>query len=865
MLSLSLVALLSSSSPAHADDQEGVWESRKKEGGGQVLADIVVDPGDPSRWFALSAGNLYVSYKAGNGWRAIAFDIDGVRGDGSSAEHALLFDPASPGVLYARFKAGKARRSVDGGATWADDAARIEWVDGRWQVLHGVSWRPPEPARAYARDPSNTDIVYAATGTGVYASADAGKTWEARNAWLKDPDVMDLRVDPQNTQTLVALSAHNAYRSTNGGRMWTELSPDKVGGSERFTRILFDDGERLVARYGERGEIWVQSGTQWARKEVRCAAISPLSGTDAVCANAGTLLKGDLSVPAFEDALRTNFKQADVLRLRETPKGLVIATLDGGGALASTDGRAWTVYRGIEEGYVRDIAEEPTGTGVVFRAARGAWMWKSAAEGWISRIDDGTVSVVQFDAAAPMRVYAASGSGKMWRSDDLGWTFQASTGLPGSAIEDLVVDASGTGVLWAATWGDGVYRSPDAGKTWAPAGQAAGATYVRRLALDPVNPDTVWAAAVGAGLWRTSDAGASWQPMQTGCKVVHAVAVHPLQSENVAVGCEDGKVVRTADGGATWGEPTRVSKADVRSVLYTAANPTLVVGTASAEVIWAAEDGAMVKNDRFANMRIDEVSFMYSMQRGVIHGPEGMFLTTDSGKSWTPVGLTGKSVSSAMIAPDGIWAWVQGEGLQVWTDKGQRWERKPVPSVRASGIGKDDVACDAPLPLNAKVRIHSGEEGLLLAEPTADEIREWYGRPSSWSIRGHISCRSRTGEYAAHSLGLAGSRFGEWVTVARAIGLDLPLKLQKAAEERGLDIAENIQLEDGSVFFLTRGRQTGLWDGETFKKIGQLPPETVSYRLIVPSEGKPERVMIAIGTQHGVVISADFGKTFRTL
>src|SRR5436190_826372 len=70
----------------------------------------------------------------------------------------------------------------------------------------------------------------------------------------------------------------------------------------------------------------------------------------------------------------------------------------------------------------------------------------------------------------------------------------------------------------SVSWGNGVYRSTDAGKTWAHVG-LRDTLHVGRIAVHPTNPDVAYVAALGhiwgpnaeRGLFKTVDGGKTWQ------------------------------------------------------------------------------------------------------------------------------------------------------------------------------------------------------------------------------------------------------------------------------------------------------------------------------------------------------------------
>ena len=79
------------------------------------------------------------------------------------------------------------------------------------------------------------------------------------------------------------------------------------------------------------------------------------------------------------------------------------------------------------------------------------------------------------------------------------------------------------------SYGDGVYKSTDAGKTWQHMGLEK-TLHISRIIIHPENPDLVWVAAQGAlhgpsrerGIYRSEDGGKTWENVlyvneRTGC------------------------------------------------------------------------------------------------------------------------------------------------------------------------------------------------------------------------------------------------------------------------------------------------------------------------------------------------------------
>ena len=129
----------------------------------------------------------------------------------------------------------------------------------------------------------------------------------------------------------------------------------------------------------------------------------------------------------------------------------------------------------------------------------------------------------------PQIFYIATGTGGVWKTVNHGtsWT-PLFDDQPTSSIGDVTLDQSNPNLVWVGTgepqnrqssgWGNGVYKSTDAGNTWRHMG-LEGTNHVGRILIHPRNPDVVYVAAVGdlwgpneeRGVFRTKDGGETWE------------------------------------------------------------------------------------------------------------------------------------------------------------------------------------------------------------------------------------------------------------------------------------------------------------------------------------------------------------------
>jgi photosystem II stability/assembly factor-like uncharacterized protein len=126
--------------------------------------------------------------------------------------------------------------------------------------------------------------------------------------------------------------------------------------------------------------------------------------------------------------------------------------------------------------------------------------------------------------------YVASATGGVWKTMDNGTTFDPVLQNEAVAsIGSVTVSQSNPSIVWVGSgeatnrqssgWGDGVYKSVDAGRSWTNMG-LKDSEHVGRIVLHPANPDIVYVAALGhlwgpnreRGLFKSTDGGRTWRP-----------------------------------------------------------------------------------------------------------------------------------------------------------------------------------------------------------------------------------------------------------------------------------------------------------------------------------------------------------------
>ncbi|HKP35977.1 MAG TPA: hypothetical protein VJT71_03895 [Pyrinomonadaceae bacterium] len=198
----------------------------------------------------------------------------------------------------------------------------------------------------------------------------------------------------------------------------------------------------------------------------------------------------------------------------------------------------------------------------------------------------GRVSGIAVDPNNAARYFVSAASGGVWKTVNAGITWTPVFDREGSySIGCVVLDPKNPLTVWVGTgennsqrsvsYGNGVYRSDDGGKTWKNVGLKT-SEHIGRIAIDPSNSKIVYVAAQGPlwgpggdrGLYKTSDGGKTWTQIlkiseNTG---VTDVAIDPRDPETIYAasyqrrrhmwtlidGGPESALYKSTDGGATW-------------------------------------------------------------------------------------------------------------------------------------------------------------------------------------------------------------------------------------------------------------------------------------------------------------------------
>ena len=338
-------------------------------------------------------------------------------------------------------------------------------------------------------------------------------------------------------------------------------------------------------------------------------------------------------------------------------------------------------------------------------------------------------------------IYIAAATGGLWRSTNAGvsWTSLFDS-VRAPSIGAVAVAPSNADVIWVGTgepqnmrsssWGNGVYKSIDGGRTWS-APMLPKSQHIGRIVIDPRDPNVVYVAAVGPlwapggerGLFKTSDGGNTWTNTKaisqyTGFTEVVMDPLNPdvlyaasYQRERRAysflpAGTETA-IWKTTDGAKTWtkltsglptGELGRIGLSVCRSrpntvyaIIHARGNTGGTFRTDDAGVTWRQTNN------------VNSTAWFYGQIRCDPTDPDHVIrLAPSSQQSWDG-GRTYVGFAAAGTHSDHHALWINPEspeqqilgtdgGLYLSWDRGQTWDHvESIPLAQFYAISVDDA------------------------------------------------------------------------------------------------------------------------------------------------------------------------------
>jgi photosystem II stability/assembly factor-like uncharacterized protein len=292
---------------------------------------------------------------------------------------------------------------------------------GRWQAIPDL----PSHVNALAVDPTNSQIVYAATGSagsgsGIYKSQDGGLTWQLVSNGLPNEDAVALAFSHDNPPvlyTVLGSGAGELYATDDGAASWARIGNAGLLGFTTQLAVAPGNGSMLFIASDVRGGAHsFDGGANW----IPFSEGLPQGEGGEVCAQSLAINPTDPNV----------------------------------------------VYLGTGCG--------PFGGNGVYKSTDGGETWSPANRGMM----DYSITALAIDPTTPQTVYAGGNGGELYKSTDSGATWQDITpNLEQSTIVAIVIDPSASQVIYLLSADKGVLASYDEGARWRLLGKPAEIEY----------------------------------------------------------------------------------------------------------------------------------------------------------------------------------------------------------------------------------------------------------------------------------------------------------------------------------------------------------------------------------------------------
>lgn len=472
---------------------------------------------------------------------------------------------ADGAVVWAVGNGGRAFRSVDGGATWAQFALGSNTLRAVY-AFRDVTWVAGDSGKAYR-------------------STDFGETWQSfslANATTRFTDIHFL-----DAQTGFLVGSNGAIlKTTDGGATWESKTPASL---EHFNAVSFRDAQvgfvagqnGKLQRTTDGGETWSDiSNPIWAGKNI--FSVSAKGNLVYVVGEDGLAFKSLNGGSAWIELKFKTDSRSDVTGVYVQSADTVFF-IGGGGFIRRTTDRdasyVWgthEMYAPLSRIYFHDHLKGwavSDRNNAVLRTTDGGLTWQlptgtTINATWVQTRSGSFIGNTLVHSPFDKRVIYAAGSGAVLRSTDLGETWTQIATIPNaSQVHSFYVSHRDSNTWIAAVSRQRVVKTTNAGQTWTTTITATYTNYGMPLEMSPDNPEVVYYAPEAQGnpqnanavFYRSTNFGSTWDTVavtqfRSPCdvQIVRGDSSNIFWVADGITGSGQARLWRSTNEGRTW-------------------------------------------------------------------------------------------------------------------------------------------------------------------------------------------------------------------------------------------------------------------------------------------------------------------------
>jgi photosystem II stability/assembly factor-like uncharacterized protein len=564
------------------------------------------------------------------------------------------FAVASNGNTYMGSNGSGIYKTVDGGDNWT-------------KVNTGI---PNLNVRAMALNSS--DHIFAgikdSTGYRILRTTNNGVNWNY--AALSNTDIRTIVINTSG-HIFVGTDSTGIFRSTDNGVSFVQVNNGLTFRNIRSIAIN-SSGDLFAAAYTggvfkstDNGGNWTQVITGLSNLYANSIAVNPVNGYLFV-GTGNTYWSGAMYRSTNNGGIWTIMTLTNewILRIAINPTGVIYAgriytsygspltniikSSDGGGTWNDIGGF------GSDEGFTSLILNNTR-----VYAGTNYSLYRSVNDGSFDELQNGfTGRVVNslYIHNSNGNVLAATNWQGIYRTTDGGANWDNSGNYNGGVCKGFTVNSFGhIFTTYFAYWYNtsGVNKSTNGGESWHFAGNINSPKQIQSLTVNLL--DYVFAASTGDGIYRSIDNGNNWTQINLSNNNVWSL-LSVDSTSSIFAGTGGGKIFRSTDNGFGWDQvyirPDSTNN-NVRSLAKSKTN-ILYAGLDTGGIIYSTNNGTTWTQSSFTVNNVNAIVFNSLNHIFAGTGNNGVYQSTDNGVSWTQVnnGFTNNNRINA-LAIDG--------------------------------------------------------------------------------------------------------------------------------------------------------------------------------------------------------------------